>query len=222
MPGPATTPTRENAVGARVRAFREARGMDLAALAQTTNLSAAFLEGLESGAVYPPIGTLQKVARALDVRLGTFLDDQASTDPVIARIEGFPDGRRAGTDAPAPVDAQASAPAGEPWAADAAHPAGMRRPGYIYQVLGKGKSDRNMEPFCVEFFPPAPGEEPHLSSHQGEEFILVLAGRLRVLYGRESYELSAGETIYYNSIVPHALAALDGEPVRILGVAYNP
>ena len=98
----------------------------------------------------------------------------------------------------------------------------MLRPGYIYQVLGKGKSDRNMEPFFVEFFPPAPGEEPHLSSHQGEEFILVLAGRLRLSYGRESHDLAPGETVYYNSIVPHALTALGGEPVRILGVAYNP
>ncbi|MDE6735813.1 MAG: helix-turn-helix domain-containing protein, partial [Desulfovibrio sp.] len=71
MPGTAPPPRRDNAVGARVRAFREARGMDLAALAETTSLSPAFLEGLENGAVYPPIGTLQKVARALDVRLGT-------------------------------------------------------------------------------------------------------------------------------------------------------
>ena len=213
MPGTAPPPRRDNAAGARVRAIREARGMDLSALAETTNLSAAFLEGLENGDIYPPIGTLQKVARALDVRLGTFLDGEESQDPVIARIEGFPDGRHL----PPPQEA-ASAPQG-----GCAEPAAdMRRPGYIYQVLGKGKSDRNMEPFCVEFFPPAPGEEPRLSSHQGEEFILVLAGRLRLSYGRESYELSPGETVYYNSIVPHALTALDGEPVRILGVAYNP
>ena len=212
MPGPATPP-RDTAIGARVRAFREARGLTLAALAETTSLSPSFLAGLESGDIYPPIGTLQKVARALDVRLGTFLDGEESTDPVIARIEGFPDGRH-----PAPPQADVEAAQ----AACAEPAADMRRPGYIYQVLGKGKSDRNMEPFCVEFFPPAPGAEPHLSSHQGEEFILVLAGRLGVRYGRESYELSPGETIYYNSIVPHALTALDGEPVRILGVAYNP
>lgn len=222
MPGPATPP-RDPAIGARVRAFREARGLDLAALAETTNLSPSFLEGLENGDIYPPIGTLQKVARALDVRLGTFLDDQEIADPVRARIdgfpsgfpEGFPDGRHR---TPPQQDAAGSGPQG-----GCAEPAAdMLRPGYIYQVLGKGKSDRNMEPFCVEFFPPEPGAEPHLSSHQGEEFLLVLAGRLGVRYGRESYELSPGETIYYNSIVPHALTALDGEPVRILGVAYNP
>lgn len=216
MPGTAPPPRRDNAVGARVRAFREARGMDLSALAETTNLSPAFLEGLESGDIYPPIGTLQKVARALDVRLGTFLDGEESADPVIARIEDFPSGAPGGrSTVPPGAGANAAPGAAEP-AAD------MRRPGYIYQVLGKGKSDRNMEPFCVEFFPPAEGAEPHLSSHQGEEFLLVLAGRLGVRYGRESYELSPGETIYYNSIVPHALTALDGQPVRILGVAYNP
>ena len=213
MPGPATPP-RDTAIGARVRAFREARGLDLAALAETTNLSPAFLAGLENGDIYPPIGTLQKVARALDVRLGTFLDGEESTDPVISRIEGCPDGRCMAS----PTEHNTDAPQG-----GCAEPAAdMRRPGYIYQVLGKGKSDRNMEPFCVEFFPPAPDAEPHLSSHQGEEFILVLAGRLGVRYGRERFELSPGETIYYNSIVPHALTALDGEPVRILGVAYNP
>ncbi|MDE7372042.1 MAG: cupin domain-containing protein [Desulfovibrio sp.] len=215
MPGTAPPPRRDNAVGGRVRAFREARGMDLSALAETTNLSPAFLEGLENGAVYPPIGTLQKVARALDVRLGTFLDGEESADPVISRIDGFPDRRRV-----TPVREEV---AEAPHADGSAEPAAdMRRPGYIYQVLGKGKSDRNMEPFCVEFFPPRDGEEPHLSSHQGEEFILVLAGRLRLRYGRESYDLSPGETVYYNSIVPHALTALDGEPVRVLGVAYNP
>ncbi|WP_165078113.1 MULTISPECIES: cupin domain-containing protein [unclassified Desulfovibrio] len=217
MPGTAPPPRRDNAVGARVRAFREARGMELSALAETTNLSPAFLEGLENGAVYPPIGTLQKVARALDLRLGTILDGEEIADPVRARIEGFPGGiQSVGHMAPPPVEGQA------PQGGSAEPAADMRRPGYSYQVLGKGKSDRNMEPFCVEFFPPADGEEPHLSSHQGEEFILVLAGRLRLRYGRESYELSPGETVYYNSIVPHALTALDGAPVRILGVAYNP
>lgn len=207
--------TAPGAVGGRVRAFREERGLGLEDVAATTGLERDFLERLEAGRLYPPIGPLQKVARALGVRLGTFLDDMECGDPVRSRIA---DTSNADSHA-------ASGEAGTP----GMEPAG---PGYEYQTLGMGKSDRNMEPFCVRIYPRRPRQEddaeddtaaePKLSSHQGEEFILVLEGRLSVIYGREHYELSPGETIYYNSTVPHWLGAAGGEPVRILAVAYNP
>ena len=41
------------------------------------------------------------------------------------------------------------------------------------------------------------------------------------MYGRENYVLKAGETIYYNSIVPHFVGAAGDEPVEILAVTYN-
>ena len=72
-------------IGARIRSFREERDMDLESLSRTTSLSVEFLEKLENGTIYPSIGPLQKVARALGVRLGTFLDDQYTRDPIIAR-----------------------------------------------------------------------------------------------------------------------------------------
>lgn len=56
----------------------------------------------------------------------------------------------------------------------------MARPTYVYHALGKGKSDRNMEPFYIEIFPD-PSVERKTSSHQGEEFILVLEGELLVI-----------------------------------------
>ena len=188
-------PTKHN-IGSRIRSFREEREIDLETLAQDTNLSVEFLNQLENGEIYPSIGPMQKLARALGVRLGTFLDDQYTRDPIIGRIGGE---------------------GGDP----ALHTGRMARPTYVYQALGKGKSDRNMEPFYIEIFPD-PSVERKTSSHQGEEFILVLEGELLVIYGRESHVLKAGDTIYYNSIVPHFVGAAGDAPVRIMAVAYNP
>lgn len=183
-------------IGSRIRAFREEREVDLETLAQDTGLRKEYLEKLESDAIYPNIGPLQKVARALGVRLGTFLDDQFSRDPIISRI-----GREGEAD-------------------EALHTGRIPRSSYTYQALGKGKNDRNMEPFFIEIYPD--GGERKTTSHQGEEFILVLKGELLVVYGRENHVLKAGDTIYYNSIVPHYVGAAGDQPVEILAVAYNP
>ena len=75
-------------IGSRIRGFREEREVDLQTLSQNTGLTEDYLEKLESDAIYPCIGPLQKVARALGVRLGTFLDDQFSRDPVVSSING--------------------------------------------------------------------------------------------------------------------------------------
>ena len=80
-------PTKHN-IGSRIRSFREEREIDLEALSQDTNLSVEFLNQLENGEIYPSIGPMQKLARALGVRLGTFLDDQYTRDPIIGRIGG--------------------------------------------------------------------------------------------------------------------------------------
>ncbi len=59
------------------------RGMDLKGLAEQTGLFVQFLENMLNENVYPPLGPLMKIARALGVRLGTFLDDQGKADPFI-------------------------------------------------------------------------------------------------------------------------------------------
>ncbi len=187
----------KSSVGKRIRTFREERNVDLETLSQNTGLTVNFLERMENDEIYPTIGPLQKVARSLGVRLGTFLDDQFTRDPIISRIDQL-----------GSVD-------------PAMHTGRTPRSSYIYQALGKGKSDRNMEPFFIEIYPDK-DEERKTISHQGEEFILVLKGELMVVYGRETYYLKAGETIYYNSIVPHYVGAHGDAPAQLLAVTYTP
>jgi transcriptional regulator with XRE-family HTH domain len=183
-------------VGMRVRKFRNDREMSLEALAEVTGLGVDFLHTLEEDSVYPSIGPLQKIARALNVRLGTFMDDVTCKDPVIIRKESRE----------ADLTMQHSA---------------AKRPSYRYFALAKGKADRNMEPFFIEVLPD-PDAEHKLSSHQGEEFIVVHSGKLLVIYGNERQVLEPGDTVYYNSIVPHYVGAAGDEPCTIYAVLYHP
>lgn len=183
-------------LGTRVRKFREAQDMTLEKLAEATGLSVDFITTLEEESIYPSIGPLQKIARALHVRLGTFMDDVACQDPIITRWEN--------READLTMKHTAA-----------------NRPLYRYFGLSKGKVDRNMEPFFIEVLP-HPEEERKLSSHQGEEFIIVYSGKLLVIYGNETQVLEPGDTVYYNSIVPHYVGAAGDEPCTIYAVLYHP
>ncbi len=182
-------------VGERIRAFREKQNLSLADLAGRTGLDEAFLQAVEPDDLYPSLGPLLKIARALGLRLGTFLDDHVSRDPLIVRL-------------------------GERTQELSMHQAGDQPPSHTYYSLGKGKTDRHMEPFFIEMTP-EPEEAKALSSHEGEEFIVVVSGQVELLYGRDKTILGPGDSIYYNSVVPHNLAAFGG-PATIYAVLYFP
>ena len=87
--------------------------------------------------------------------------------------------------------------------------------------LAEGKTARHMEPFMIAVNP-APLGEHSLSSHEGEEFVYVLEGEIEIEYGKDLHVLAPGDSIYYDSIVPHQLRAHGDAPARILAVVYAP
>ena len=87
--------------------------------------------------------------------------------------------------------------------------------------LASGKVARHMEPFLIDVQPATAGDHK-LSSHEGEEFLFVLEGAIEVEYGKETRVLAAGDSIYYDSIVPHQVRAADGASAKILAVVYAP
>lgn len=146
----------------------------------------------------PSLAPLVKLARALGVRLGTFLDDQPDeAGPVVCRHGEADDTISFSNNA---LDA---------------------RQHMHYHALSRSKTDRHMEPFIVDI--DADGNsEFNLSAHEGEEFIMVLKGTLEINYGKYTYLLEKGDTIYYDSIVPHHVHAFEGQEARILAVIYTP
>lgn len=183
-------------VGQRIKTFMAEKEVDMDELVRRTELSPEFLHSVVEQNVYPSLGPLLKIARALEVRLGTFLDDQMSKDPLVMRQAERKNELSMLRGKDKPVDLK-------------------------FYSLGKGKSDRHMEPFYVEILPES-AEEKHLSSHEGEEFIVVQQGGLEVIYGDETYRLGEGDSIYYNSIIPHCVSCLGDTPAAIYAVLYIP
>ena len=91
-----------------------------------------------------------------------------------------------------------------------------------YHSLSQDKSGRHMEPFLIDVAPSEEGVDFVLSTHEGEEFIIVMEGVMEISYGKATYLLEEGDSIYYDSIVPHHVHAYEGQAAKILAVIYTP
>lgn len=172
-------------VGKRIQAYREKLGLELEQLAEKTGLPVQLVSSFEEGQVAPSIGVMVKLARALGQRVGTFTDDQAVADPIITRLSEREES----------IASHKETTDGH----------------YRYFSMGAGKTDRHMEPFYIKISPKSEVAASDVSSHEGEEFIVVVSGTVELTYGKDVHLLKAGDTMYYNSLVPHFLRAVDGE-----------
>ncbi len=76
-----------------------------------------------------------------------------------------------------------------------------------------------MEPFFIEI---EPHQEQATSSHEGEEFIIVVSGAVELVYGKQTFTLDPGDSMYYNSIVPHYVGAGGEGKAEIYGIVFMP
>ena len=91
-----------------------------------------------------------------------------------------------------------------------------------YFSLCRRKADRHLECFILEVKANRQLSDRH-SVHEGEEFLYIIKGEAKLMYGKKEYTLKEGDTIYYDSIVPHNIAsASESEPVTLLAVIYIP
>lgn len=184
-------------IGERVKNMREANELTREQLAERCGLNELQIADIEENTEIPSLAPLIRIARALGVRLGTFLDDQANLGPVVCRQNEEHPGM------------------------SFSNSATQARKHMTYHSLSNNKAGRHMEPFMINLAPRSEADFV-LSSHEGEEFILVLEGSVEINYGEECYVLYKGDSIYYDSIVPHVVHARDEQEARILAVIYTP
>lgn len=171
--------------------YREKLGLTQEQLALNAGLGLGALVDIEEDKVYPALGNIIRLSRALGQRVGTFMDDQYIPDPVINRRSSLVE----------ETDSSRGA-----------------KGHYHYFPLGKGKTDRHMEPLYIKL---EEDDEKEMSSHEGEEFMVVVEGKIIVKIGTTEQILEKGDSIYYNSVIPHFVGAIDG-PAEIMAVLYVP
>ena len=157
------------------------------------------INSIENDQNLPSLGPLIKVARALGVRLGTFMDDNDQLGPVICRAE---------------EREKNSSISFSNGATDS-------RKHMEYHPLAQQKAGRHMEPFVIDIHPDE-NKNFQLSAHEGEEFIYVMDGEVEVEYGKEKYLLKKNDSIFYDSIVKHHVHGVPGKSAKILAVVYIP
>jgi transcriptional regulator with XRE-family HTH domain len=94
-----------------------------------------------------------------------------------------------------------------------------RREAYSYKHLAFTFKNKRAEPFMVTVEPNV--AVPVLHAHVGQVFNYMVEGRMRFFMDSIAYELSEGDSIYFDSSVPHAMQAVDGKRARFLAVVMK-
>lgn len=186
-------------IGAKIQRIRESKSLTVQDVAERSGLSVDQIERIEGSVDFPSLAPLIKIARVMGVRLGTFLDDQTELGPVICRKKDSENDE----------------------SISFSNNSTKARKHMEYHSLSKSKAGRHMEPFLIDIAP-STGVNFILSTHEGEEFIYVLDGIVEINYGKNSYILEEGDSIYYDSIVAHHVHAGGGSTAKILAVVYTP
>jgi transcriptional regulator with XRE-family HTH domain len=183
-----------NEIGRIIKQLRTRKAMSMGEVAEKIGVSVEHYEKIEAREIYPPLGLIVRLADCLGVSLGELFGDSADSPYCIVR-------RDAGT----AISRFASSDG--------------KSPGYSYEGLGQKKENRQMEPFLVTLTP----DEVHKvepNEHVGEEFIFVLKGQVKVTLLDHTDILNPGDSIYYDSTLPHIVQCAGEEEATILAVIY--
>lgn len=94
-----------------------------------------------------------------------------------------------------------------------------RNKAYDYKHLAYTFRDAHAEPFLVTA--ESSDSTPALHGHEGQEFNYMVSGKMMFFLGDTSYELHEGDSVYFDSGIPHAFRALGDQPAQFLAVVLK-
>lgn len=178
----------ELGIGKKIRQIRLQNKLTLVETARRTGFTKSYLSMVESGKKSPPIATLSKIAKALDVDIPAFFEQKKPEDQIILARKGE----------------------GKPVVRDG------NIFGYRYESIAPTKRHKKMEPFVVTHI--FQTKKLGRFDHEGEELFYVLEGKIKFLYGDKEYLLEEGDCLYFDASVPHRGEGVGKKPGKVLVV----
>ena len=171
-------------VAMRIREMRLIAGYSEAEMAEKTETDLDTYTNLETGKVDFPFSFIHKCAQVFGIDMSDLLEGSTS-----ARLTSYTVTRKGKGQQTAKED------------------------GINIANLAPKFRNKIAEPYWVKYdFDPAQQNKPiHLATHSGQEFDLVISGKLKVQVGEHTEILEEGDSIYYDSSTPHGMIAVDGK-----------
>ncbi|MFJ1703017.1 helix-turn-helix domain-containing protein [Kitasatospora sp. NPDC088346] len=175
----------------RLRVLRKQNRLSLEALAAQAGVTKSYLSKVERGMSVPSIATALRLAQVLRVDVGRLFSDQV--EPELVTVV------RAGERSPV---------------------SGAPIPGAPhYEGIATGLSGKKMVPFMM--YPPADPADSPFRSHAGEEFFFVHAGRVELEFPERTVTLETGDSVYFNSALPHRSRSIGEVPAAVLVIIHD-
>ena len=182
----------EDSVGKNIKVLRKQKNITLQELAARTGFTKSYLSKIERSKKAPPHSTVNRIAMALEVEVAYILSEKLKNSSDI-RISFTKKN-----------EGKVVESLGSSY-------------GYKYQALGFTKPGKNMQAYIIE----TPFKESNVFQHEGEEFIYVLEGKYEFIYNGKRYIMEEGDSVYFDSGVPHSARSLGKKKAKILAIMYS-
>ena len=179
-------------LGRRIRAARLSRRLTLEEVVSRTDFTVSWLSKIENGLLAPSLEGRVRLAAVLECGVDHFVAGLAA--PPRMAIDRKNEGwKRNGRDG---------------------------RQGAAIEQLATAWQQRAMEPTILHLS--AASQRLAAEHFDGERFLHVLEGGVKLAYGDESIDLAAGDSIYLDASLPHSLAPAGKGSAKVLSVLFEP
>ncbi len=170
-------------IASRIKEMRDIMGWSIEEMAEKTEVTVNDYTAYETASADIPFSFIHKCALAFDIEMTELLEGGS------ARLSGYTVTRKGKGQSTAKED------------------------GIDIKNLAPKFKDKIAEPYWVRYeYDASQQNKPiHLTTHSGQEFDLIMSGSLKVQIGDKTEVLNEGDSIYYNSSIPHGMIAVGGK-----------